>query len=123
MSESVQKRLSNAVSGLALTIAEIIQEQVRVLVAAQQDRLNILVDQHERELKLRIEQHVAEPFLTKKEVAKLLGVTPRGLDNWMKRGLLPYHKIGRTVRFKAKDVERYLDDTCRIQRRMPVVRW
>lgn len=43
-------------------------------------------------------------FLTKKEVAERLGRTPRCIELWMRRGLLPYIKISRSVYFRWPDV-------------------
>ncbi len=56
-------------------------------------------------------------YLNKAQVAKLLGVTVRTVDSYMKRGLLVYLKLGRTVRFKREDVEEHLDKSCRIAAR------
>ena len=56
-------------------------------------------------------------LLTKIQVAELLNVTSRTVDCWMKRGLLPYYKIGRAVRFKSGDVLNHLEQTSRVDRR------
>jgi excisionase family DNA binding protein len=40
-------------------------------------------------------------YLTKLQVAQMFQVTVRTLDDWMKRGLIPFIKVGRTVRFRA----------------------
>ena len=58
-----------------------------------------------------------EEFIGKPEVARRLNKTIRSVDNWMKRGLLPYYKIGRSVSFKWSDVENHLAQTCRVSRR------
>jgi len=58
-----------------------------------------------------------EPFINKEEIARRLGKTLRTVDNWMKRGILPYFKIGRSVVFKWSDVEAHLSQTCRVARR------
>ena len=55
-----------------------------------------------------------EGFIGKPEVARRLGKTLRTVDNWMKRGILPYYKIGRSVEFKWSDVESHLTKTCRV---------
>jgi excisionase family DNA binding protein len=57
-----------------------------------------------------------EEFINKSEVARRLGRTLRTIDNWMRRGLLPYFKIGRSVSFKWSDVESHLARTCRVCR-------
>jgi len=42
--------------------------------------------------------------LTKKELAPHLRVGPRTLDEWMRKGRVPFLKIGKTVRFRLQDV-------------------
>ena len=54
---------------------------------------------------------VTSQLLNKKQVARLLNVSQRSVDNWMKRGWLPYLKIGRSVRFNGAHVLQHLDDT------------
>jgi excisionase family DNA binding protein len=53
-------------------------------------------------------------FVKKEQVAEWLGVTTRTVDDYMRRGLLVYYKMGRTVRFKLEDVDEHLKNTCRI---------
>jgi excisionase family DNA binding protein len=60
---------------------------------------------------------VHDRYLTKQEVAALLGVSRRTVDNFMRRGWLVYHKIGRTVRFRKHDVDQHLNETARVCRR------
>jgi excisionase family DNA binding protein len=51
-------------------------------------------------------QHQHERYLTKKEVAHLLRLTPRTVEAYMRQGTLPYVRIGsRTVRFRESDIE------------------
>lgn len=53
-----------------------------------------------------------ECFISKTEVATRLGMTPRTIEHWMQRGIIPYLKIGKgrraTVLFKWADVESHL---------------
>lgn len=44
-------------------------------------------------------------YLTKDDVIRLLKISKRTLDNWTKRKILPYIRIGRTVRFQWSEVE------------------
>ena len=45
-------------------------------------------------------------FLTKTQVAELIGVSTRTIDNLMRRGQLPYLKLSaRLVRFPRSEVE------------------
>jgi hypothetical protein len=55
--------------------------------------------------------HTGDELLTKQELAARLKKTPRCIEQWMRRGYLPYIKIAHTVRFKWHEVlealERY----------------
>jgi excisionase family DNA binding protein len=53
------------------------------------------------------------PYLTKDQIAQVLGVTRRTVENWMNQRLLPHLKLGRTVRFDLEDVRRHLNEHCR----------
>ena len=50
------------------------------------------------------------PYLSKAELAKLTGWSPRKVDYLRERGRLPYVRVGRSIRFKTDDVERLLDE-------------
>ena len=62
-----------------------------------------------------------EPFLKKAEVCQRLQIQLRTVEQWMKRGLVPYYKLGRTVRFKWSEIERHLAQACRVSRRSSAV--
>jgi len=55
-----------------------------------------------------------EEFIDKPEVGKRLAMRPRTIDDWMRRGLLPFYKVGRSVRFKWSEVEAHLEANCRV---------
>jgi excisionase family DNA binding protein len=55
-------------------------------------------------------------LLTKGQCAEYCQVRIRTIDNWMKRGFIPYYKIGKAVRFRIEDVLAFLDRTCRVAR-------
>jgi excisionase family DNA binding protein len=57
-------------------------------------------------------------LLTKTESAQYCQVQTRTIDNWMKRGLIPYYKIGKSVRFRIDDIQTHLDKNCRVARRV-----
>ena len=84
------RKLSGAVSALVVTIAEIINEKLRVSGEVQEQK---------------IARTMIEPLLKKKELAEHLGVSGRTVDNWISKGYLPYYRLGRNVRFKLSDVE------------------
>ena len=47
-------------------------------------------------------------YLTKDDVAKMLGVTRRALEGWMAKGIVPYFKLGKLVRFHEPDIHAHL---------------
>jgi excisionase family DNA binding protein len=49
-----------------------------------------------------------EELLSPKEVAKLLKVSKPWPYTMVKRGLLPYYKMGKVIRFKQIDIEEFL---------------
>lgn len=53
-----------------------------------------------------------EGFISKADVAARLGKTARTVEQWMRRGVIPYIKIGKgrraTVLFKWADIEDHL---------------
>lgn len=46
-----------------------------------------------------------QTFLTKAEAAQFLRVSVRTVDNWMRRRLIAYYRVGGTVRFRRSDLE------------------
>ncbi|MBN2507766.1 MAG: helix-turn-helix domain-containing protein [Verrucomicrobia bacterium] len=54
-------------------------------------------------------------YLDKASVAALFGVSPRTIDVWMKKRLIPFLKIGKGVFFDQEDIHRYLLSKCRVQ--------
>lgn len=55
----------------------------------------------------------SDRFLTKQEVAQRLGIRPRTVAVWAREGRLPVYRVGRYLRFKWSEVERFLAETCR----------
>jgi hypothetical protein len=99
------KRLAEAAANLAATITEIIDLKLRALIESRTATpecggINRLTP--------------AEGWVSKKAAAAHLKITPRTLDNWMKRGLVPYVHIGRNVRFKLNDVDETLNRRLRM---------
>ena len=47
-----------------------------------------------------------DPPLKDRDVAELLGVSPRTVRRWRRKGLLPFFKFGGTVRVRRSDLER-----------------
>jgi predicted DNA-binding transcriptional regulator AlpA len=49
-----------------------------------------------------------EGYIDKRECARRLGRTPRSVDTYMARGILPFYKLGRTVAFKWSEVDAHI---------------
>jgi len=43
-------------------------------------------------------------LLTKRGLAPKLQISTRTLDDWMRKGRIPFLKLGKTVRFRLSDV-------------------
>jgi excisionase family DNA binding protein len=86
-----------------------------------EEHLNYLAKLIEQAVQRGLQAHtVAQPpsmYLTKQDMAKLLQVTPRTIDNLMARGILPFVRLGRTVRFRLKDVEAHIESHCLVDPR------
>jgi hypothetical protein len=52
----------------------------------------------------------ATPLVNEKRAAEILGITPGTLSVWrcVRRYPLPYTKIGRAVRYRVDDLERFI---------------
>ena len=56
----------------------------------------------------KLEEHMNK-YLSTKDVAKILGVSERGVTDICARGLLTFHRPGRSRLFKPADVEAYVE--------------
>jgi excisionase family DNA binding protein len=56
-----------------------------------------------------------EHYLKLAAAALALNITPRTLQNWQHRRLIPYYKVGRSVRFKLSDVKAHLESRCHVE--------
>jgi excisionase family DNA binding protein len=61
--------------------------------------------------------HNPDDYLTKEELAKRLKKTVRTIENWQRRGVLPFVKIGPCVLFYWPDVKEHLQANFRVVRR------
>ena len=61
-----------------------------------------------------------EPFIDKAEVGRRLGMRPRTVDDWIKRGILVHYKLNRSVRFRWSEIEAHLAANYRVCRRNKV---
>ena len=48
-------------------------------------------------------------LLNSSQTCRLLGISPRTLWGWQQRGLVPYFKIGGSIRFKLADINLSLE--------------
>lgn len=55
-----------------------------------------------------------EEFITKEEVAKRLKKSFRTIENWQRRGYIPFVKAGRSVLYKWSDIEAHLQQNFRV---------
>ena len=62
----------------------------------------------------RPEGQECEPFLDRQEVARRFQVGSRVLAEWLETGVLPYYRLGRTVRFRWSEIEVHLNRFCRV---------
>jgi len=47
-------------------------------------------------------------WLTTKEVARVLQISPRTIQNYRDQGILPFSQFGREVRYRSEDVQDFL---------------
>lgn len=59
----------------------------------------------------------SDVMLNKKELAERLKMTVRTVENWQRRGVLPYVKVGKVVLFHWPDVVDFLKGNFRVCRR------
>lgn len=51
-----------------------------------------------------------EGYIGKRECARRLGLTERSIDTYMALKIIPYYKLGRTVRFKWSEVDAFIKE-------------
>jgi excisionase family DNA binding protein len=57
-----------------------------------------------------------ERLITAKQVSELIEVRPSTVYQWVHLGLIPYVKIGKSVRFKKDELFRWIDKNHRRER-------
>jgi len=50
-----------------------------------------------------------EKLLTPQEIAEVLGVQPSTIYQWTHQGYIPHVKLGKFIRFRVKDVEKWVE--------------
>jgi len=49
-----------------------------------------------------------ELWINTKEAAQFLGVTTRTIANYRQRGMIPFAQVGRVIRYRGEDLNRFL---------------
>jgi excisionase family DNA binding protein len=107
----------SAVADEALSSEDLRMRLVRLLQAPPQQQVlvdEILAGRLPAPAPARPPAPEPEPYIDKKEAARRLGIKTRTLDDWMRRRLIVYYKVGRSCRFKWSEIERHLAETCRV---------
>ena len=103
-------RLANSIAGLVTVITELINAKVKEANAARVAVDAVLPQQVSQPI-------VLEGWVSKKGVAEHFNISVRSIDNWMKRGMLPYIRTGKSVRFKLSEAEETLNHCFKIRGR------
>jgi len=99
------KRLADAVAGVAVTIAEIIDARVQKLGEAMEQRTSMRSEETPPSI---------EAWVGKKEAGEHLKVSQRTLYSWMEKRWVPYMRIGSSVRFELSDVDEGVNRRLRV---------
>jgi excisionase family DNA binding protein len=51
---------------------------------------------------------VNKQWINTEEAAQFLGVTTRTIANYRERGLIPFAQVGRVIRYRREDLNRFL---------------
>jgi len=103
-------RLASSIAGLVAVITEIINAKVKEADKARAVADAVLPQQASQPMTL-------EGWVGKKGVAEHFKISARTVDNWMKRGLLPYIRIGKNVRFKLSEAEEAINRCFKVRGR------
>ncbi len=58
---------------------------------------------------------MAEKLMGIKDISEMLGVSVSTLYKWVSEKKIPFVKIGRLVKFRQSDIEKYLD-ACKVEK-------
>ena len=50
-----------------------------------------------------------ERWLSLEEIANHLGVSKETIRSWIRKETIPYHKVGRLYKFKASEVDQWVE--------------
>ena len=57
-------------------------------------------------------------WLSPRELAEMLGVTEDAVYGWVRAAVIPFHRIGRSIRFSPADLERLEKETAILPERV-----
>ncbi len=60
-------------------------------------------------MRKRADNSLLPGLMTEKEAAAFFRLSVRGLMDWRNRGLVPYLRIGRSIRYRRSSLEAMLD--------------
>jgi excisionase family DNA binding protein len=63
-----------------------------------------------------------QQFINKRQVALMFGATERTIESYTARGILPFYRLGRTVRFHFDDIRNHLAENFKVVGRPQVRR-
>lgn len=69
------------------------------------EQFSEVVQSQINELKKHFEPKTPTEYLTRREVAKMLGINLTTLNNWTKKGILKSYGVGGRVYYKRNEVE------------------
>ncbi|WP_461257189.1 helix-turn-helix domain-containing protein [Treponema sp. R80B11-R83G3] len=56
-----------------------------------------------------------ETYLTIEELAKYLNYSEKTIRKWVLNRLIPFHKIGKNIRFRLSEIEKWVDGNGELQ--------
>ena len=89
---------------------------------AQEARKNFSHESDARDVRQQVEtqrregEFAFEPYIDKREVARRMGRGVRAVESMMRRGMIPYYKLGYRVAFRWSEIQSHLAETCRVVR-------
>lgn len=51
-----------------------------------------------------------EKWSSLEDIANLIGVSKDTIRNWIKKGSIPYHKIGKQYKFRISEVDAWIEN-------------
>lgn len=96
------KKLAMALEAFVATLVDVVESRVRESARTQtSDPIP------------RIQEPTSQPWINKRQAAEHCHVSVRTIDNWISKGVIPCVRIGRSLRFRACDLDEALMRRCR----------